>query len=67
MKKKELKQLAEKIISLEQQFKKENNPILLKDIEDIAKNLTLTELIELDLEIQKNLTPEWSNVINHIW
>ena len=67
MKKKELKQLAKKIISLEQQFKKENDPILLKDIENIAKNLTLTELIELDLEIQKNLTPEWSNVINRIW
>lgn len=50
---KDLNDLAQKIINLEYSLEKDFNSMYLKEIEQLIKDLNLSDLIELDIKIKQ--------------
>lgn len=47
------KKIAKKIAKLEKKFKSSNNKNFIKEIEDLTKNLSIKDMIEIDIFIQE--------------
>lgn len=47
------KRIAKKIVKLEKKYKSSNNKNFIKEIEDLTKNLSIKDMIEIDIFIQE--------------
>lgn len=47
------KRIAKKIAKLEKKYKSSNNENFIKEIEDLTKNLSIKDMIEIDIFIQE--------------
>ena len=47
------KRIAKKIAKLEKKYKFSNNKNFIKEIEDLTKNLSIKDMIEIDIFIQE--------------
>ena len=47
------KRIAKKIVEQEKKYKSSNNKNFIKEIEDLTKNLSIKDMIEIDIFIQE--------------
>ena len=47
------KRITKKIAKLEKKYKSSNNKNFIKEIEDLTKNLSIKDMIEIDIFIQE--------------